>query len=119
MRKVSCESKEVLFIINCVFSRRRKIRLIEEGNGKYRHLKKLTRKGTLRQVIICLRPRTHTLPPLHTVYVYTVYLFTQGGEGELNQREGDRGDYRSQSGVENTNMTKRTKEIWISPVYKL
>ncbi len=37
---------------------RRKIRLIE-GNAKCRHLKKLTCKGTLRQVFICLRP-----PPL-------------------------------------------------------
>ncbi len=27
-------------------------------------------------------------PPLHTVYVFTVYLFTQGKGGELNQREG-------------------------------
>ncbi len=35
--------------------RRRKIRLIE-SNAKCRHLKKLTREGTLRQVFICLRP---------------------------------------------------------------
>ncbi len=28
-------------------------------------------------------------PPAHcTVYVYTVYLFTQGREEEMNQREG-------------------------------
>jgi hypothetical protein len=40
------------------------------------HLQKLTCKGTLRQVFICLRPRTPY--PL----VYTVYLFTEGkGEG--------------------------------------
>ncbi len=48
-------------------------------------IKKLTCKGTFRQVIICLMTRTYTLPPLHTVNVYTVYL---GKGGELNQREG-------------------------------
>jgi hypothetical protein len=32
----------------------------------------------------------YSLPPLLTVYVYTVYLFTGkgGGGGEMNQREG-------------------------------
>jgi hypothetical protein len=58
--------------------------------------KKLTFKETLRQVFICLMSRTLYPPPLHTVYEYTVFLFTQewgdggGGEGEfeLNQREG-------------------------------
>jgi hypothetical protein len=37
-----------------------------------------------------------------------------GGGGELNQREGERcnrGEYRSQSWVENTNMTECTQEI--------
>jgi hypothetical protein len=70
------------------------IRLLED-NTNFRHLNKLTFKGTLRQVFICLRPGTPYphIPPLHTVYVmqYTVYLFTQErdeGGGELNQREG-------------------------------
>ncbi len=51
-------------------------------------------------------PRTHT-PPLLTHCIRTqVFLFTHGrGEGgELNQREGERGN-SSQSWVENSNMT--------------
>jgi hypothetical protein len=48
--------------------------------------------------------------------VYTVYLFTKGTgrRGELNQREEERGktgDHRSQSWVENTNMSECTQEI--------
>jgi hypothetical protein len=55
-------------------------------------------------------------PPLThcAVYVYKVYFFTQESGGELNQREGERGnrgEYRSQSWVENTNMTECTQEI--------
>ncbi len=30
-------------------------------------------------------------PLLHIIYMYTVYLFTQGRVEELNQREGERG----------------------------
>ncbi len=60
---------------------RRKIRLIE-GNAKCCHLKRLTCKGTLRQVFICLRPKTPYPPPLlHNVYEYTVYLFKAGRGG--------------------------------------
>jgi hypothetical protein len=46
---------------------RRKVRLIE-GNVKCRHLKNSTYKGTLRQVFICLRPRTPYPPPPYTLY---------------------------------------------------
>ncbi len=56
----------------------RKIRL-KEGIAKISSSKKFICKGTLRQVFICLRPRTsYPPPPLHTVYVYTLrlYLFT-------------------------------------------
>jgi hypothetical protein len=53
---------------------------------------------------VCLRPRTPLL--FYTMYVYTVYLFTQGrGGGELNQREGYKGN-SSQSWVENTIMAQ-------------
>ncbi len=67
--------------------------------------KKPTCKGILRQVFICLRPRTPYPPTLHTVYI-----FTQGGGGggveggNLKQRERER-DNSSQTWVGNTNMT--------------
>jgi hypothetical protein len=51
---------------------RRKVRLIE-GNAKCRHLNLLSEAQ-------------NPTPP--SVYVYTVYLFTQGRGGKLNQREG-------------------------------
>ncbi len=48
-------------------------------------------------------------------YTCTVYVTQGKGEGlELNQREGERssrGGYRSQSWVENTNITECTQEI--------
>jgi hypothetical protein len=50
---------------------------------------------------------------LHTVYEHVgSNLHREGGEGELNQREGERGS-RSQSWVENTStkMTECTQEI--------
>jgi hypothetical protein len=81
---------------------RRKIRLVE-GNAKCCHLKKLT-KGTLRQVFICLRPGT-PYPPPYTLYTCIQYTYShREGGGELNQREGERGN-SSQSWVENINMT--------------
>ncbi len=45
-------------------------------------------KETLRQVFIYLSPRNPIPPPLHTVYVYTVYVFTQGRGGGETQRLG-------------------------------
>ncbi len=44
-----------------------------------------------------------TPQPLHTVYVYQYTHSHREGGGELNQREGERGN-SSQSRVENTNM---------------
>jgi hypothetical protein len=75
-----------------VLSQRRRTRLIE-SNAKCRHLRKLTCKGTLQQVFICLRPRTPYLPPRpYTLYTcihtesYSLIHQRKGGRegGELN-----------------------------------
>ncbi len=63
----------------CEYIFRRKTRLVED-NAKCWHLRKLTCKGTLRQVFICLSLRT-PYPPLHIVYVYTVYCIYSHKEG--------------------------------------
>jgi hypothetical protein len=45
---------------------------------------------------------------------YCIHTVSQGRGGELNQRDGERGkkgEYRSQSLFENTNMTECTQEI--------
>jgi hypothetical protein len=68
--------------------RRRKIRLIE-GNAKCRHPEKLTSKGTLRQVLICLRSGTPYLLPL-THCIHVLFTHRRGEGGELSQREGER-----------------------------
>jgi hypothetical protein len=55
-----------------------------EGSAKCRHLKKLTCKGTLRQVFICLRPRTPYPHPLHNahccIHVYSIRIHTRIGD---------------------------------------
>ncbi len=79
----------------------RKIRLLE-GNAKYRHLKKVTCKGTLRQVFICLKPRI-PYPPLHNVYVYTVYIFTQGGGERVEPDRRGEGQQFTKLGRNNKN----------------
>ncbi len=68
--------------------------------------KKFTCKGTLRQVLICLRPKTPYPLLTHCIRVYSMLIHTGkgGGGGELNHREEDSGN-RSQSWVENTDMT--------------
>jgi hypothetical protein len=58
-------------------------------------------------VFICLRP-----PLTHCILVYSILIHTGKG-GRVDQREeerGNRGEYRSQSWVENTNITKCTQE---------
>jgi hypothetical protein len=55
--------------------------------------KKLTCKGTLWQVLICLRPRIPYPPPHYTLYVHesSIPIHRGGGGVELNQREKGRG----------------------------
>ncbi len=63
---------------------RRKIRLIEGNEKMSLILKKLPVKGILRQVFICLRPRTHSSPlPL----THCIHLFTLGRGGGSWTRE--------------------------------
>jgi hypothetical protein len=65
-------------IIIKICIRPKKKRLIE-SNAKCRHLKYLTCKGILRQVFICLRPRTQNHPP--HIRVYNMPIHTgKGGE---------------------------------------
>jgi hypothetical protein len=70
-----------VFLYNDV-SKLRKRRLIE-ANAECRHLKKFTCKGTLREVynVYLSEAQNPIPPPLHTVYVYTVYTYShrEGG----------------------------------------
>jgi hypothetical protein len=89
---------------------RRKIRHVE-GNAKCCHLKKLT-KGTLRQVFICLRPRT-PYPPPYTLYICIQYTNWHREGGGSWTREKRRGATVHKAGSKI--LTWRTA----SPVYKL
>ncbi len=75
----------------------------------------LVRYRVLNSCRIWSPTRLNTPPPSkpHTVYLYCTFDTGKRGrgEGELNQKEGQRGN-SSQSWVENTNMTA------VSPVYK-
>jgi hypothetical protein len=73
--------------------------------AKCRPLKKLPCKRTLRQMFICLTEAQNPIPhPSHyTQYTCIQYTYSHRG-GELNQREGLRGN-NSPSWVQNTNMT--------------
>ncbi len=59
---------------------RRTIRIIE-GNARCRRLKKLACKETLRQVFICLRPRTPSPPYTHCIRVCSILIHTEKGGG--------------------------------------
>jgi hypothetical protein len=54
-------------------------------------LKNLTYKGTLRQVFICVRPRTPKPPFTHCIHVYSIFIHTgKGGGVELTREKGRR-----------------------------
>ncbi len=87
---------------------RRKIILIE-GNGKCRHLNKLTCRGTLRLVFICLRPRNPFLPPLQAVYVYLLYsilIYTGKGGGRVETE-------RRLEGQQFTKLGRKYQHDWL------
>ncbi len=96
--------------IYCFMLDSRKVRLIE-GNAKCRQLKKLTCKRTLRQVFICLWPRTQYTPPSYTLYTCIQYNYSHGEGEEGGRVEPERRKYRLQSWVENNKMTESTPEM--------
>ncbi len=59
-----------------------KIRLIE-GKAKFRHLNKLTCKGTLRLVFISLRPKTPYPPPPYALYTCIQYTYSHREWGKV------------------------------------
>jgi hypothetical protein len=94
--KINMKQYLLLFLLY-----RKKIRLTERANV----VKKLTCKGTLRQVFICVYPWT-PYPPLHNVYVYTVYLFLQGRGGRVEPE-------RRFEGQQFTKMGRKYHHDWM------
>ncbi len=80
--------------------------------------KKLTCKGTLRPVLICLKPRTPYPPPphlTHCIRIYSILIHTwKGGGGERVETE------RRLEGQQFTNLGRKIP-TWLtaSPAYKL
>jgi hypothetical protein len=71
----------------------------------------LTCKGTLRLVFICPAQNSNpSSPRTHCIREYSIRIHIgKGGERRVEPER--RGEYRSQSWVENTNMTDCTQEI--------
>ncbi len=92
---------------------RRKIRLVE-SNAKCRYLKKLTCKGTSRQVFNLSEAPSPPIPPYSppSTHCIRVYKFTRGRWGVPNKKK----DYRG-----NISQSRSKISTWltVSPVYKL
>ena len=78
-----CTHKNACSLLSIKKNMRRKIRLIE-NNAKCRYLKKLTLKGTFRQVFFLFEapspPMTPYSPPLtHCIRVYSILIHTGKG----------------------------------------
>jgi hypothetical protein len=72
-------------------------------------------------VFFCLRPRTPYPAPLTHKYTFS-HRERERGEGVLNQREGERGNRgedRSQSWVENSNMIECKLKFLINTCSKV
>ncbi len=78
--------------------------------------KKMTCKGNLRQVFICLRPRNPYPPLTHcTVYEYTVCIQGKGKGWRVEPERRGQGATQEitdpKDGLKNTNLTECTQEI--------
>ncbi len=75
--------------------------------------KKMTCRGTLRQMFISPRPRAHTLPFTHCIRVYSIHFHTGKG-GRIVQRE------RRLEGQQFTKLGRKIPTLLaVSLVYKL
>jgi hypothetical protein len=92
---------------------------------KCRHLKKLTCKGTLRQVCIYPSEAQNPKPPhLHTVYVYSIFIHTgkgKRGEGRVEPERRLGGQQFTKLGRKYHDMTGcisslQTMIMWRLPV---
>ena len=85
------------------------VEILQNAMPKYRYLKKLTYKGTLRQVFFLSEapspPMTPYFPPYILFTCIQYYSHREGGRGKRANQRKDQRDNGSQSWSKNTNMT--------------
>ncbi len=103
-----------IYAISCVsvecmqYTPMRRTISLKEGNAKRRNQKNWSVKELCGRCLSVWGQEPHTPPPPYTLYVYRIHIHSgKGGGGELNQREGWRGN-SSKSWVTNSNMTDCT-----------